>query len=204
MKEKLYLQLFAEDSGAGAEAPATDTAENVIDEKKAAADQKQGAESTDSEKSKAKYTDADLDRILNKKFAKWKVEQENAVKEAKKLAEMDAEQKANYERDKAIEERDAAIKERDALQRAADLAEMSKVARKMLAESGINVSDELLSVMVTADAEETKAAIDGFTAAFNEAVENKVKDRLKGETPRTGPNIIKPISEIEKRIKKYQ
>ena len=40
--------------------------------------------------------------------------------------------------------------------------------------------------MVTTDAEETKAAIDGFTTAFKDAVEAAVKDRLKGEPPRKG------------------
>lgn len=179
MKKKLYLQLFAEDSSAGAGAPATDTAENVNDEKRAAADQKQGAKSTDSKKPEAKYTDADVDEILNKKFAKWQAQQEKAVSEAKKLAEMNATQKAEYQRDQLQ-------KELDAMKKQAALAEMMKTSRKMLSESGINASDELLSVMVSTDAENTKKAIDGFITAFNEAVESKVKDRLKGEPPRRG------------------
>lgn len=198
MEKKLYLQLFAEDSGAGAEAPATDTAENVNNEKNAAADQKQGAKSTDSKKSEAKYTDADVDEILNKKFAKWQAQQERAVTEAKKLAEMNATQKAEYQRDQLQ-------KELNELKKQAALSEMMKTSRKMLSEEGINVPDELLSVMVTTEAEETKASVDGFVKLFKEAVDNAVKEKLRGETPKVGAgrNAV-PMSEIDKRIKKYE
>ena len=56
----------------------------------------------------------------------------------------------------------------------------------MLSESGITIPDELLSMMVTTDAEQTKAAIDGFTKVFTESVESAVKEKLRGETPRKG------------------
>ena len=91
MKDIINLQLFAEDGATGASVsatvPATDTAEKE-NEKRAAADQKQGTKGASAEENKAKYTDADVDEILNKKFAKWQARQEEAVTEAKKLAEM--------------------------------------------------------------------------------------------------------------------
>lgn len=136
-------------------------------------------EATAKPKGAAKYTDDDLDKILNKKFAKWKENQEKAVKEAEKLGAMNAQEKAEYERDQLK-------KELDALKKQAALAEMSKTARKMLSDGGITISDDLLSVMVTDDAVKTKAAIDGFSKAFTEAVEAAVKERLKGEPPRKG------------------
>lgn len=183
MKDIINLQLFAEEGATGANAsaavPATDTAENNENEKRAAAEQKQGTKSASAEENKAKYTDADVDEILNKKFAKWQAQQERAVDEAKKLAAMDAKQKLEYERDKLR-------KELDDLKKQAAISEMMKTSRKVLSDNGINVSDELLSVMVTTDAEETKAAIDGFTTAFKDAVEAAVKERLKGEPPRKG------------------
>ena len=40
--------------------------------------------------------------------------------------------------------------------------------------------------MVTDNAETTKAAVDGFSQMFKEAVESAVKERLKGEPPRKG------------------
>lgn len=128
---------------------------------------------------KPKYTDKDLDDIISKKFAKWQEKQQKAVDEAKKLAEMNATQKAEYERDQLQKELDG-YKKKDTL------AEMTKTARKMLSDGHISVPDELLAIMVNDNAEETKAAVDGFTKAFTEAVENAVKERLKGEPPKRG------------------
>lgn len=47
----------------------------------------------------ARYTDADVDAIISKKFAKWQEQHEAKVAEAAKLAEMNATQRAEYERD---------------------------------------------------------------------------------------------------------
>ena len=49
----------------------------------------------------AKYTDEQVDEIVNKKFAQWKTKHEAEVAEAKKLAEMNAAEKAAYELKKA-------------------------------------------------------------------------------------------------------
>lgn len=168
-KRFINLQLFAED-GATAEQDKDATAQNEAEPAPAAT-----LEKTD----EAKYSDKDVDEIINKKFAEWQKKQEKAVDEAKKLSAMNAQQKAEYERDKLQ-------KELDEYKRQASLAEMTKTARKILSENGITINDELLAVMVTTDAEETKAAVDGFTKAFTEAVESAVKERLKGEPPRKG------------------
>lgn len=126
-----------------------------------------------------KYTDEDVDKIIDQKFKKWQEKQQKAVDEAKKLAEMNAQQKAEYERDQFK-------KELEEYKRKDSLSEMTKTARKMLSEEGISISDDLLAMMVNTDAEQTKAAIDGFTKAFNDAVETAVKERLKGEPPKRG------------------
>ena len=110
---------------------------------------------------------------------KWKKLTDNKLTEAEKLAQMTREERAEYHA-KQLEKELASYKEREAV------AEMSKSARKMLSDSGISVSDELLSVMVTTDAEQTKNAVEGFINAFNEAVETSVKERLKGNPPRKG------------------
>lgn len=189
--KNLDLQLFADDNasaiGAGGAAPGTDTAEKGNSEN-AAAGQKQGAAATDKpNEQKAKYTDADVDEILNKKFAKWQAQQEKAVSEAKKLAEMNATQKAEYQRDQLQ-------KEVNELKKQAAISEMMKTSRKMLSDSGITVPDELLSVLVTTNAEETKAAVDGFAKAFKDALEAEVKNRLKGEPPRKGIGGAAPMT----------
>lgn len=166
-KRRFDLQLFADEA---AETTTETTEETKPESAPAARVEKQD---------EPRYTDKDVDEILNKKFAQWQKKQQREVDEAKKLAEMNAQQKAEYERDKLQ-------KELDEYKRQASLAEMNKTARKMLSDSGITIPDELLSMMVTTDAEETKNAIDGFSKVFTEAVESAVKERLKGEPPRKG------------------
>lgn len=178
-ERKFRLQLFAEGDAGSAGATGTDTAEK---NDTAAADQGGGAKDAKETKGGAdekKYSDADLDKIIGKKFAEWKAKEQKAVDEASKLATMNATQKAEYERDKLQ-------KELDEYKRKDTLAEMSKTARKMLTDEGISVSDDILAMLVTTDADKTKSAIEGFAKAFNDAVDAAVKERLKGEPPRKG------------------
>lgn len=184
MKKLFNLQMFADDAAAASSAPGT--AENV-DTGKAAADTGNEPKEQKADRQTPKYSDDDLDKILGNRFARWQKDQQKAVDEAKKLAAMDARQKAEYERDEARKEL-AELKRKDSL------AEMSKTARKMLSEKNISVSDELLAMMVTTDAEETKTAIDSFSKAFAEAVESAVKERLKGEPPRRSSGNATPMT----------
>lgn len=183
-KRRFNLQLFADE--------ATETTTETTEETRQDAAPAAKVEKQD----EPKYTDKDVDEILNKKFAQWQKKQQREVDEAKKLAEMNAQQKAEYERDKLQ-------KELDEYKRQASLAEMNKTARKMLSDNGITIPDELLSVIVTEDAETTKSAVDGFSKMFTEAVEAAVKERLRGEPPRRSSGADAPLSEIDKKIKKY-
>ena len=194
--KKFNLQLFADDAS---DAIGSDSAQAVSGDKAAADQSKEQKEQKDqkNDRQTGKYSDEVLDKILGKRFARWQEEQKKAVDEAKKLAEMNAQQKAEYERDQMRKELDG-YKRKDAL------AEMSKTARKMLADDNINVPDDLLAMMVTTDATQTKNAIDGFKKLFKESVEGAVKERLRGDTPRRGTGgDSNPVSEIDKRIKKY-
>ena len=168
------LQLFADESAE------TETAENndAQDTEKSKAETKKTAEAKSNDGGK-KYTDAEVDDLINRKFAEWQKKQQNAVDEAKKLAEMSAQERAEHERDELK-------KELDALKKQANLAEMTKTARKLLSDDGITVPDELLAMMVSDSADDTKAAISGFSTAFKSAVEVAVKERLRGEPPRRG------------------
>lgn len=47
-----------------------------------------------------KYSDEDLNAILDKRFARWKADQEKEKAEAKRLADMNAQERAEAERDK--------------------------------------------------------------------------------------------------------
>lgn len=173
MEFKDYLrQIFAEDGGSdgnddkGGNPGADDKGGN------------NGNAEPDSKDTK-KYSDADVDEIINKKFAKWQKEQEKKISEAEKLAGMNAQEKAEHERD-------TLQKELDALKRANSIAEMEKTARTMLHDDGVNVPDEVVSSLIADDADNTKAKVEAFSKAFKEAVQKVVKDALKGKAPATG------------------
>ena len=181
MKYLFDLQLFADEAGAGKSETETSNEKKEDDP----SDKEQQNQNNDK-----KYSDKDLDEIIGRKFAKWQKDQEKAVSEAKKLEKMNAEEKAKYERDKLQKELDS-YKKKDTI------AAMSKEARKMLSEQNITIDDNLLSLMVTDDAEATKKAIGDFAKAFSEAVENAVKERLKGNTPRKSSGSTKPMTKEE-------
>lgn len=187
--EKINLQRFA-DEGEDSSSESTQEKDTVQKENDKSTENKKSTAKEDSSKKESdekKYSDKDLDRIINKKFAKWKQEQDKAVDEAKKLAEMSAQEKAEYERDKFKEELEALKNERT-------LNEMSKTARKMLSDEGINISDELLANLVSADAEKTKTAITDFTKLFKDEVDKAVKEALKGNSPKKGSSKKEPIT----------
>ena len=115
-------------------------------------------------KPEAKYTDADVDAIVEKKFAKWQRQQEQKVAEAAKLAEMNATQKAEYERDQLQ-------KRLDELERDKEVAGMVAESRRQLSGRGVSVPDELVARLVGETADETKATVDAFADAWLAAVD---------------------------------
>ena len=175
-KKGLKLQIFAEDpegiAGDGVQGnPGTGS-----DPEKDPAPQP-GAQSDP--KPVPKYTDEDLDRIFDKKFAKMMEKHQRELDEAKRLSEMNAQERSEHENQKLRNQ----VQE---LLRKESLAEMSKSARAMLAEKAINVSDDLLSMLVSEDADKTKRTVESFISLFQAAVNKAVKDAVRGETPTVG------------------
>lgn len=191
MKNLFELQMYADDTAAAVPEPGT--AEKAEKDASAAADTGKETKTVPEKK----YTDEDVDRIVKNRLAREREQAKKEKEEAEKLAEMNAQQKAEYKAEQ-LEKELAEYKRKDAL------AEMSKVARKMLSEKDINISDELLAMMVTTDAQQTKQNIESYAKMYKADVEAAVKARLKGEPPRVGSGAATPVSEIEKRIKKYQ
>lgn len=135
-----------------------------------------------SEPDKPKYTDEDVDKIINRKFAEWERKQQNKQNqqsEAEKLANMNKDEKEKYENEqlrKQVQE----LLDKEAL------SSMSREARKMLSDSGVNVGDDIVSMLVDKDAEKTKSAVESFVSAFKKAVDAAVKESLKNEPPKAG------------------
>lgn len=197
MKKHFYdLQLFAEDNN--------DSVGAVTDPETPTNDEKPATTEKPNEKDVPKHTDADVDRIVKQKKAEWQKAQQKAVDEAQKLAQMSAEEKAEYERQKATEERDE-LKNRIAeLERAAAKVELGKEATKLLREKNIEATEGILSFVVGDDANQTKANIDAFVKVVEEQVKKAEIARATGTTPKIITNNGDAPNEIQKRIAKYQ
>lgn len=120
-----------------------------------------------------------IQSAVTKVQQKWQVLTDDKLTEAEKLAKMTKEEKAEYKANKLQKELDD-YKKKEAL------SDMSKTARKMLSDEGINIPDELLVHLVSEDAQETKASVESFTKLFKDTVNKAVKNALKGPAPKAG------------------
>lgn len=143
-----------------------------------------------------KYTDAEVDEIVNKKYAKWKAEQEKADSEAKKLAKMNADEKQKYQQD----QREKALAEREA-----ELArkEMTAEAKSMLSER--DLPTELVKVVDLTDADSVKQSVQEIQDVWQKAVQKGVEERIKGNAPiekAQGSVKINPFDNVASRYMK--
>ena len=120
-----------------------------------------------------------IDTAVSNAQKKWKDLHDDKLSEAEKLAKMTNEEKAAY-RMSQMEKELNAFKEKNTL------AEMSKTARKMLAEDEITIPDELLAHLVSTDAEDTKNTVQAFAKLFKDAVQEAIKTKYKGNPPKKG------------------
>ena len=128
-------------------------------------------------------TKAELDALLQKEgdrrvsSALKKQEQKNTekLKEAQKLAKMDADERLQYE----LEQREKAI---EAKERELALSENRNVASKILADKGLSL--DLVDFIVDEDADTMKTRIDVLDKAFKKSVKAEVEKRLGGTSPK--------------------
>ena len=131
---------------------------------------------------KDKNNQSEFDRRVSKALetAKAKWAEEEAVKleavktEAEKLAKMNAEQKAEHERQK----RDKELADREAL---LTLRELRAEAAVTLSEKGL--PKELIDSVNFKDADSCKKSIESLETVWRAAVQSGVEERLKGKTP---------------------
>ena len=118
------------------------------------------------------FTQADLDKILSKKFAQWKKKEEEIRAEEERKAKL-------TEAEKLAEER----KEFEAMRKQFEYEKRVNSTSKTLASNNLPV--EFADFLIAEDDEATTQRVDLFKNAFNEAVEKSVNQRLKGNTPKT-------------------
>ena len=117
------------------------------------------------------FTQTELDKILNKKFAQWQKKTEEAKIEAERKAKL-------TEAEKLAEER----KEFESMKRQFEYEQRVNSTSKVLASNNLPIE---FSDFLVADTEEaTTQRVDLFKNAFNEAVEKLVNERLKGSVPK--------------------
>ena len=137
------------------------------------------------------FTQAELDKILNKKFAQWQKKTEEAKIEAERKAKL-------TEAEKLAEER----KEFESMKRQFEYEQRVNSTSKVLASNNLPIE---FSDFLVADTEEaTTQRVDLFKNAFNEAVEKLVNERLRGNTPKVGVSSSREISKKEFRNMSYK
>ncbi|HFQ2715301.1 TPA: DUF4355 domain-containing protein [Staphylococcus aureus] len=175
-KLKFNLQFFADQSD--------DPDEPGGDGKKGNPDKKENDEGT--EITFTPEQQKKVDEILERRVAHEKKKADEyakekaaeAAKEAAKLAKMNKDQKDEYEREQME-------KELEQLRSEKQLNEMSSEARKMLSEAEVDSSDEVVNLVVTDTAEQTKSNVEAFSNAVKKAVNEAVKVNAR-QSPLTG------------------
>lgn len=118
------------------------------------------------------FTQAELDKILNKKFAQWQKKTEEAKLEAERKAKL-------TEAEKLAEER----KEFESMKRQFEYEQRVNSTSKVLASNNLPI--EFADFLIAETDEATTQRVDLFKNAFNEALEKALTERLRGNTPKT-------------------
>ncbi|EHT7968094.1 DUF4355 domain-containing protein [Staphylococcus pseudintermedius] len=136
----------------------------------------------DSDEETKTYTEEEFNKRLHdelsRRMKQKEKEKQEAVEEAAKLAKMNKDQKAEYEREKL----EAELKQ---LRAEKAMNEMRSEARVMFKDKDIDVSDELLDIVVSDSAETTKNNVDNFTKILDEMVQKKVQETLRQNSPKS-------------------
>lgn len=156
------------------------TAETAGNPGESGADTGTAQETEKSQKAKTpELTAESVGEMIRTALSDYAKQQEQARSEAEKLAGMNESEKIVYERDQYKTELES-------LKNQVALAQMQGTARAILAEKNIHAPDELLAMIVTADAETTKSNVAKFAEMYTKAVEDGIRERMKSGTPRTG------------------
>lgn len=197
----MNLQLFAEGGEGGSDNGAGGGASTNSQQGQQSQGEGQQSEGSEGDQGTGKtFSREDVAKMITDETAKavakaqeeWKAEQS----EATKLAQMNADQKAEYEREKL----EAKIAE---LEQQQTLSEMSKTATKMLADKGVQANEGILSFVVKDTAEDTSGAVKGFLALIDEQreiIKADFEKRLGGKVPLDGTSQSETVGEYGKTL----
>lgn len=120
-------------------------------------------------------TQEEVDKIIDKRFAREKAKAEEEKKEAERLSRLSAEERAKEESKKKDEE----IAK---LQAEINRNNLEKDTIDRLNQEGLSL--EFKSFLMQENAEKTNEAIKAFKEVYNKAVQAEVEKRFKGKTPK--------------------
>ncbi|MHA3065641.1 DUF4355 domain-containing protein [Lacticaseibacillus saniviri] len=174
-KDFHLVRLFDADTGAdgGSDNFSSGSAQN------ASGSSHDAASEEDDKQSDLKYTDKDVDEIVAAKRAKWEKQQAKQKSEAERLAGMSDDDRAAEER-KALEEKAAS------LQAELDKRTMRDTARALFKEASLDVTDADLDLIVTPEAETTKANVSQLIDLAKRIRKSAEKDFLSGDPVKRG------------------
>lgn len=132
-----------------------------------------------------KMLQVEADRRVTEALKKAEKKKSEAVKEAQRLAQMNEQEKYEYQ----LKQREEAIL---AKEKELALMENKNEASKILAEKGISLS--LVDFVVAEDADTMKANIDLLDKAFKASVKAEVEKRIGGNSPKKSVNIEKTLT----------
>ena len=144
---------------------------------------KTGVDTTTENNTPKTYTQEEVDKLLQQEgdrrvteaLKKAEKKNQDKVKEAQRLAQMNEQEKYEYQ----LQQREEAIK---AKEKELSLAENKNEASKILSEKGISLS--LVDFVVADDADTMKANIDLLDKAFKASVKAEVEKRLGSNNPK--------------------
>lgn len=165
-KLRLNLQHFAEQ---GDNPEGEPDADSKTDENPEGKDDQQGEKT---------FTQEEVDQILKDRVAREKKKADEKAKEAEKLAKMNKDQKAEYEREQMQKELDD-YKAKEARN------EMKQTAKDMLKEKDIGADDDLLEIVTADTADQTSENVKAFTDVLNKMVKEQVQAKLTQGTPKS-------------------
>ncbi|WP_048702381.1 MULTISPECIES: DUF4355 domain-containing protein [Companilactobacillus] len=124
-----------------------------------------------------KYTDEEVNAIVQQKLDRAEKKRQHEVDEAKKLAKMNSDEKQKYQLQQVQAEADKAK---------AELAtyRMRDTASSMFKEQGITASDEALDLVTTDQADSTKTNVGKLVKFIQSIKDETTKELTKGATPR--------------------
>ena len=150
--------------------------------------------SENSPKKELKYTDEDVNRIIDEKFKKWSSKQAKKEQEAQRLAGLSEAEKAK-ELQKQADERAAE------LQAQLDRMMMKQTANKLLSEASMPVSDTIVDLITTNEAETTKKNVDALVA-YGKKIADAVRAEYLRGTPQkvSGHPLDQSVGSLGKRL----